>query len=64
MLSFRYSGILNGIDTEMWNPATDIYLPAKFDGNYFCDVVEVLRHHLLWATIAYVSPVWGMLMLV
>lgn len=43
----KYSGILNGIDTEMWNPATDIYLPAKFDGNCLCNVVKVLRCHLL-----------------
>jgi starch synthase len=26
----RYSGILNGIDTELWNPGTDPYLPAHF----------------------------------
>lgn len=30
---FRYVGILNGIDTAMWNPATDIFLLAKFNGN-------------------------------
>ncbi|MDQ0322556.1 starch synthase [Pararhizobium capsulatum DSM 1112] len=26
-----FIGIVNGIDTEIWNPATDDYLPVKYD---------------------------------
>ncbi|KAG6698022.1 hypothetical protein I3842_08G000600 [Carya illinoinensis] len=37
----KYFGILNGIDITMWNPATDIFLPVKFndqkpEGKKFC----------------------------
>lgn len=37
----KYFGVLNGIDPAIWNPATDIFLPVKFnaqklEGKKFC----------------------------
>jgi starch synthase len=30
----RYTGILNGIDTEIWDPASDPYVPVHFDAEH------------------------------
>jgi starch synthase len=35
--SADYSGILNGIDTEVWNPAGDDYIPRKYDASNFVE---------------------------
>jgi starch synthase len=37
------SGILNGIDTETWDPKTDHYLPAHFDAEHLEDRAVVKR---------------------
>jgi starch synthase len=33
--SADYSGILNGIDTSVWNPAKDDWIPQKYDASSF-----------------------------
>ncbi|HVQ21923.1 MAG TPA: glycogen synthase, partial [Candidatus Saccharimonadia bacterium] len=50
-LGDRYSGIVNGIDTELWDPSTDTSLPATFSrdglaGKVVCRSDLTARHGL------------------
>lgn len=39
-------GILNGIDTELWNPATDKHLAERYDAETFSDARPANKHNL------------------
>jgi starch synthase len=41
--SDRVSGILNGVDTTVWNPATDAYLPARYSRDNLAGKAECKR---------------------
>lgn len=61
----RYVGILNGIDTAVWNPSTDPLLPAHFDignmaGKQVCKRQLLERLHLPVGDDALARPVVGM----
>jgi starch synthase len=61
----RYVGILNGIDTDVWNPAEDPYLPAHYDARDFtgktdCKRALLARFGLAFGDDAVGRPVIGM----
>ena len=39
----RYVGILNGIDTDVWDPGTDPMIPARYDRSHLAGKVECKR---------------------
>ncbi|MCP3103604.1 glycogen synthase GlgA [Myxococcus sp. K15C18031901] len=56
----RLTGILNGIDTQEWNPVTDPHLPARYsarelDGKDRCKRELLSRFGLAWSD----APVFG-----
>ena len=42
----RLVGILNGIDYDQWNPASDPHLPVPFDAGNLSGKVAAKRHAL------------------
>lgn len=61
----RYVGILNGIDTTVWNPATDPLLPARFDvddrsGKLICKRALLERFGFAQGDDALARPMVGM----
>ncbi len=61
----RYVGILNGIDTEVWNPAADPLLPARYDaanleGKRVCKRALLERFGLPIGDDALARPLVGM----
>ncbi len=61
----QYVGILNGIDTDVWNPLTDPYLPAHYDagdrsGKIACKRALLGRFGLAIGDDALARPVVGL----
>jgi starch synthase len=62
---YQYLGILNGIDTAAWDPASDPYVPARFDatdlsGKLVCKRALLGRFGLSVGDDALARPVVGM----
>jgi starch synthase len=60
-VSHKFTGILNGIDTETWDPATDPALPINYDADSLADKTKNKRALLKEAGIRYAAkkPVIG-----
>lgn len=43
---YKLHGILNGLDTDYWNPATDPYLPVPYDATHLDGKYQSQRHIL------------------
>lgn len=43
LLAYKFHGVLNGIDVDEWNPATDPLIPANFDAASMRDRVQNKR---------------------